>query len=147
MRSVPQRMLASVAARMVHLSLAALSLAVITNASVSRARASDDRRTPIVRAVEAVRDSVVNIHGQKTLNPGEDPTIRGDVPRRVNGMGTGVVIDERGYILTNFHVVDGVQKIEVTLAGGGDFVAQEVLDRSDLRSGHDQNRLPEKTCR
>ncbi len=31
-------------------------------------------------------------------------------------MGTGVFIDERGYILTNHHVVDGVKKIEVTLA-------------------------------
>src|SRR5207253_4915796 len=46
--------------------------------------------------------------------------------RKVNGMGTGVVIDERGYIITNFHVVDGVQKIEVTLADGADYVAQLV---------------------
>ena len=28
----------------------------------------------------------------------------------------GVVIDERGYILTNYHVVEGVRRIEVTLA-------------------------------
>ncbi len=33
-------------------------------------------------------------------------------------MGTGVVIDERGYILTNQHVVDKVQGIEVFLADG-----------------------------
>ena len=34
-------------------------------------------------------------------------------------MGTGVaVLDERGYILTNHHVVDGVKKMEtVTFAG------------------------------
>ena len=31
-------------------------------------------------------------------------------------MGTGVVIDERGYIITNHHVVDGVRKILVTTA-------------------------------
>jgi serine protease Do len=31
-------------------------------------------------------------------------------------MGTGVIIDERGYILTNHHLIDGVKKIEVTLA-------------------------------
>jgi serine protease Do len=111
---------------MARLAMAALALAAITIANPAPLRASDDRRTPVVRAVEAVRDSVVNIHGQKILNPGEDPTIHGEGPRRVNGMGTGVVIDERGYILTNFHVVDGVQKIEVTLRGGGDFVAQQI---------------------
>ena len=33
-------------------------------------------------------------------------------------MGTGVVIDERGYVLTNHHVVDGVREIQVTLADG-----------------------------
>ena len=80
--------------------------------------------TPIVKAVQGAKDSIVNIHGQKTLGAGEDASVRGDTPRRVNGMGTGVVIDERGYIITNFHVVDGVQKIEVTLADGTTYIAQ-----------------------
>ena len=31
-------------------------------------------------------------------------------------MGTGIVIDPRGYILTNYHVVDGVHEIQVTRA-------------------------------
>ena len=52
------------------------------------------------------------------LTADEDPLSRGDGPHNVNGMGTGIVIDERGYIITNFHVVDGVKKIEVTLADG-----------------------------
>ena len=38
-------------------------------------------------------------------------------------MGTGVVIDPRGYVLTNFHVVDGVRQINVTLSDGEQFVA------------------------
>ncbi len=38
---------------------------------------------------------------------------------RVAGMGTGVIVDPRGYVVTNFHVVDGVQEIQVTLANGG----------------------------
>ncbi len=33
-------------------------------------------------------------------------------------MGTGVIIDPRGYIITNLHVVQDVSKIEVTLADG-----------------------------
>ncbi|QPJ66398.1 MAG: trypsin-like serine protease [Candidatus Nitrohelix vancouverensis] len=33
------------------------------------------------------------------------------------GQGTGVIIDQQGYILTNNHVVEGAQKITVTLDG------------------------------
>ena len=54
---------------------------------------SERRRTPIVRAVQSVRESVVNIRGEKTVvPPGPQPGIT-DPARRVNGMGTGVVID------------------------------------------------------
>ena len=38
-------------------------------------------------------------------------------------MGTGVVIDPRGYILTNYHVVEGVREIQVTLADESHTVA------------------------
>ena len=31
------------------------------------------------------------------------------------GLGSGVIVDQRGYILTNNHVVDGAQEIKVTL--------------------------------
>ena len=83
--------------------------------------ASEERRTAMVRAVEKVRPSVVNLRGNKTLRPDEGPV--GASGREVNGMGTGVVIDERGYILTNYHVVEGVRKIEVTLADGTTHIA------------------------
>jgi serine protease Do len=77
--------------------------------------------------VKAVRDAapaVVNIQGQKSVSE-PAPASRGvTVPREVNGMGTGVVIDARGYILTNNHVVDGVRQINVTLEGGQAYVAQ-----------------------
>lgn len=88
--------------------------------------ASELRLSPIVKAVKGVRESVVNIRGEKTLTtpPGQTPTA--DAGRRVNGMGTGVVIDQRGYIITNFHVVDGVHDIQVTLASGERFVAKLV---------------------
>ena len=85
-------------------------------AATGPAPAVEGRRSAIVRAVESQRDSVVNIHGQK-LVPGTDDDSAGEL-KRVNGMGTGVVIDPRGYVVTNFHVVEGVRRIEVTLASG-----------------------------
>ena len=80
------------------------------------AAGSELRNTPIVKAVVNARAGIVNIHGQKTITAEQDPSLRGEAPKKVNGMGTGVFIDERGYIITNHHVVDGVKKIEVTLA-------------------------------
>jgi serine protease Do len=87
--------------------------------------ASELRRTATVKIVQQARQSIVNIHGQKALGPGEEGFRRGEV-QNVNGMGTGVVIDERGYILTNHHVVDGVKKIEVTLADKQEYVGTRV---------------------
>jgi len=92
-------------------------VAILLSATPARpVAAAESRRTAIVRAIESTRDSVVNIHGQKLIsNPDDDA---GAELRRVNGMGTGVVIDPRGYIVTNYHVVEGVRRIEVTLASG-----------------------------
>ncbi|MEQ8848445.1 trypsin-like peptidase domain-containing protein [Botrimarina sp.] len=89
------------------------------------------RMTPIVRAVQAARPSVVNIQGQKTVT---DEAAPGGGARQVNGMGTGVVIDPRGYVLTNHHVVDGVRQIRVTLDDGSVDVARLVAHdrRTDL---------------
>lgn len=89
----------------------------------------DSRRSPLVVAVEHARGAIVNIHGEKTL-PAEN---RGtDASRRVNGMGTGVIVDERGYIITNHHVVEGVKKISVTTAGRGNYIAR--LISRDLKT-------------
>jgi len=109
------------------LPLVTASLAV----AATRAPASEARRSVIVRAIESQRDAVVNIHGQKMVGGSEED---GGEMRRVNGMGTGVVIDSRGYIVTNFHVVDGVRRIEVTLASGKTVAATLVSHdpRTDL---------------
>jgi serine protease Do len=101
--------------------------ALVVLASLAGVLASELRETAIVKAFRTAKESVVNIHGQKTVSTGEDPAMRaeaGGQARRVNGMGTGVVIDERGYILTNYHVVEGVRKIEVTLADNTTHIAQ-----------------------
>lgn len=100
-------------------------------ATSSAAAAGELRRTAIVEAVERVRTSVVNIHGEKTLAEGEVPPAGMDSDRRVNGMGTGAIIDPRGYIITNHHVVDGVDPINVTLADGEECVAKLVSHDPD----------------
>ena len=86
-----------------------LILAFAALASARPLAASELRRTPIVRAVQSSRPSIVNIYGHKTVRE----TAATD--REVNGMGTGIVIDERGYIITNQHVIAGVRRIRVTL--------------------------------
>ncbi len=77
--------------------------------------AYDRRYTPLVQAVKDCSLSVVNLRGRKTV-PADPNGVPGQQLKQVNGMGTGVVIDERGYVLTNYHVVQGVKEIEVTTA-------------------------------
>lgn len=107
--------------------LALTLVAAVTHA----ADVSALRMTPIVRAVQGARPSVVNIQGQKTVPDEKGPT---GATRQVNGMGTGVVIDPRGYVLTNHHVVDGVRQIRVTLDDGTVDIARVVAHdkRTDL---------------
>jgi serine protease Do len=91
-----------------------------------RVNATELRRTAIVKAIEQARPAVVNIHGEKTLRQAEGRSGDNEGLRRVNGMGTGIVLDERGYIITNHHVVDGVQRINVTLHDRSAHVARIV---------------------
>ena len=101
-----------------------LALACGFAASATAPASATDRLTPIVRAVRDTSPAVVNIQGQKSISQSADgkPTST----RQVNGMGTGIVIDPRGYILTNHHVVDGVRRINVTLRGGQSYIAQVI---------------------
>ncbi len=60
---------------------------------------------------------------------GDEPMDR-EFKRR--GLGTGVIIDEEGYILTNEHVVHGADKVTVTLPDGRELKGQ--IKGSDIRS-------------
>ena len=79
------------------------------------------RETPTVLAVRRASPSVVNLHGQKTVRSTASNSVgAGDSGgfRQVNGMGTGIIIDPRGYVITNYHVVEDVDNIRVTLHDG-----------------------------
>ena len=89
---------------------------------------SNPRRTQIVEVVEKVKDAVVNIHSERTVAAAAAEDLYGATaaPSRVNGMGTGIIIDPRGYIITNHHVVDDVQVIRVRLSDGTTYPAKVV---------------------
>jgi serine protease Do len=94
------------------------------------------RRDENVQLVERVKGAVVNIHSERTVTSNPDDPFRPSVmqPQRVNGMGTGIVLDPRGYIVTNYHVVDDVQSLRCRLADGTNLTARVIaLDKeSDL---------------
>jgi serine protease Do len=108
----------------------------------SAVSSSDDlRRSPVVKAVEKVSPAVVNISTEKIVrervNPfydfGMDPFFDQffsdffeSYPQREReykkeSLGSGVIIDKRGYILTNEHVILKASKITVILADGREF--------------------------
>jgi serine protease Do len=88
------------------------------------------RRTPIVELVERVKGAVVNIHSERLVlkerELQQDLLALAPSQSRINGMGTGIVIDPRGYIVTNHHVVEDVNFIRVKLADGTSCNAQVV---------------------
>src|SRR5438128_5535276 len=74
-----------------------------------RDRALTDDESINVRIYRQASPAVANILTKAT----EYDFFMDPVP--VEGAGSGFVIDARGYILTNFHVVEGAQSIEVVL--------------------------------
>lgn len=106
---------------------------MVTGARAESPTGLTTRENPIVRAVRRVAPSVVNIHGQKTVR-GTAAAFAGaqnDSVRQINGMGTGIVIDARGYLITNYHVVEDVKDIRVTLADNRTAIAEIIA--SDAR--------------
>jgi len=63
----------------------------------------------IVNAVEKVSKSVVNIASVRMM---QDQVFR---VFPVQGVGSGIIIDDKGHILTNNHVIDGSDRLRVTL--------------------------------
>jgi serine protease Do len=117
--------------------VAAIGLATVTTAfsdpppaatAGERTVTPGKRRDQVVDVYDRVKPAVVNIHSERTVStPSEDPFNRQPVqPQRVNGMGTGIVLDGRGYILTNFHVVDDVNSLRVRLHDGTGHTARVV---------------------
>jgi serine protease Do len=84
---------------------------------------ASERRTAIVDAVERSQPCVVNISSEKKAESNSRWPFSAEENQRprISGMGSGVIVDPRGYILTNHHVVDKVQGILVQLVDGTTF--------------------------
>ncbi|WP_246539318.1 trypsin-like peptidase domain-containing protein [Telmatocola sphagniphila] len=89
---------------------------------------TNPRRTACVEVAEKCRGAVVNIHSERTISAATRDQFYEQVQssQRVNGMGTGIVIDPRGYVITNHHVVDDVQLLRVRLTDGSNLLARVV---------------------
>ena len=86
--------------------------------------------TSFSEAVARSAPSVVNVHTVTRVPAGpsllDDPVVRrflgGQVPpsaeRSEQSLGSGVVIDERGHVLTNHHVVAGADQIQLAFMDG-----------------------------
>jgi S1-C subfamily serine protease len=116
----------------------------------SDAFVDDVRRTPVVQAVEKVSPSVVNISTQAAVPERSNPfsMFEGDPffdsffrdffehsPRRQNvntSLGSGVIINARGYVVTNWHVVEKATSMTVTT--GDDKTFEAVLAGADPQS-------------
>jgi serine protease Do len=103
---------------------------------------NDDRHTAITKAIEKVSPAIVGINVEEVREVEDpffnDPFFRqffGNVePQKqvVRGLGSGFIISQDGYILTNDHVAGKATKISVTLTSGETVEAK--LIGSDLVS-------------
>ncbi|HZT81701.1 MAG TPA: trypsin-like peptidase domain-containing protein, partial [Gemmataceae bacterium] len=85
---------------------------VVCAGAGTEARGQYSRRTPIVEAVQKTRASIVSVKAEK----------KGSWGRKETG-GTGVIVDERGYVVTNHHVVASADRVTVSLADGSELAA------------------------
>jgi S1-C subfamily serine protease len=82
----------------------------IIDSAVLKTLETADLPSPAAKAYETILPSVVQVRSfVKSVEGGEDVQ---------HGVGTGVVIVDKGTILTNLHVVQGAQSIKVTFSDG-----------------------------
>lgn len=80
--------------------------------------------------LEKTMPSVVNIastriNAEPVLDPRQNNNPVPTEEKRSTNLASGVIVDsEKGYILTNFHVVQGAEEVSITLSDGRNFTAK-----------------------
>lgn len=82
----------------------------------------DYQRTPVVEAVQRVSPAVVGISNYVN----QRDIFRGTTQLVKRGVGSGVIIDPSGYIVTNYHVIERGEVIIVTLDNGEELEAEVI---------------------
>ena len=95
-------------------------------------------------AIAKVNPSVVCIQTETEVSYGRYFG-RNSEPYIVQGVGTGFIVSDEGYIATNYHVIESADKITVTLFSGDEYEAEiiggdEVADLAIIKI--DANNLP-----
>jgi S1-C subfamily serine protease len=98
---------------------------------VSASASASEREEVEVPATPMTPEELANIRVYKLANPSVvnidtsivqyDRFFMSPIPGQ--GSGSGSIIDDQGHILTNFHVVEGARKIEVTFASNNTYSA------------------------
>jgi serine protease Do len=114
--------------------LAASTPNLVQTAASSQDQITDSRHNAIVQAAQKVGPAVVSISVVQVRVVREQPFFSpfGDEfwdrffrPReykqKVYGIGSGVIINPDGYVLTNAHVVAGADQLKVTLTSGQEY--------------------------
>ena len=92
-----------------------------------------DRRTPVVKVYQDTHKAVVNIAGERLVSSSPWPGyVWPDIfdfggpryQRQVAVLGSGMVVHEDGYIITNAHVIKSSDKIKVVFSDGSEYEAK-----------------------
>jgi len=90
------------------------------------AQTASPRRTPVVAVVERVSPSVVNISAEsivREVDPFFGNFFGGSRQRKSQSLGSGLIIDASGLVVTNEHVIEGASRILVTTLDGRELEA------------------------
>jgi serine protease Do len=98
-----------------------LALTIVLSLVFSLSAAADvaDRRSPVVRVVEKVSPAVVNVAAEAIVRE-PDPFFGEFFGRttRAQSLGSGLIIDPTGVVVTNAHVIEGASHIEINTRDG-----------------------------
>lgn len=91
------------------------------SATAKKERSNQPRRRPRIEAFPGIPEEFRKFFEDQEIPDFDQEDL---VPQR--SFGSGFIIDPKGVVLTNFHVVDGADKVEVTLKDGRKFVSKEI---------------------